>query len=142
MSEVEYIVEWPRMAQIFVESFGFVCDGIFYRDRGHGSELGEGAPLIHLIAAQPAKPRGRPSKKRTRVWMPATTAYGLDANGQWWSVRWDKAAARARTISGPPYSKMGRKRVGWVPTLKEKAVKALHAATVRYIAGNGPSREV
>lgn len=126
-------VDWPIIRQLYVTSYGRVHAGVFYRERGAGSELGEGAPMLQLVAERKARPRGRPTKGAD--WTSVNTAYALDAQGQWWSVRWDKAQAVARTISTAPYAKLGRRRVGWVPTLKAQAREALRKATIKYICG-------
>jgi len=98
-----------------------------------------GLPHFWLVGAREGKPRGRPPKRlqainKATAADPVTFAYGLDAAGQWYSVRYTAdGQARARTVDGAPYSKMARGRRWSTAKLQREAAEALQLATVAAI---------
>ena len=126
-------ISFPVLHQIYEVGLGAVRDGIYWRRQGVGHELGDGAPYLLLVAQRSAPRRGRRPKGHGAR-KQQMHAYGLSADGKWYSIRWDDPHhALARTIAGAPYHKLGRARVGWLPTLKVKAAQALHAAMAEHL---------
>jgi hypothetical protein len=92
--------------QLFHESFGRVEDGIFYADNGQlAVSCGKGAPAVAIIHKQPGLPWGRPPKgKLVRPSMDMAIAWGVDAQGTWYQLRWRPGMrVRARNIASRPF---------------------------------------
>lgn len=137
--------------QIFDVALGHVEGGIFYRHSGHGAELGQNAPMIYLTHQKAGGLLGRPpvwgegtrTDGRQPKRAPATQAYGMDARGRWWSVRYTASGARARTMTGTPYARLrksptGKRRRTYIPQLQERAAAELAAATLAQRAARCP----
>ncbi len=124
---------WPVNPQVYKFALGTVREGCF--TPASGDLHPHGLPLFWLLGVREGKPRGRKPKtleaiKAAHTREPETFAYGLDAAGQWYSVRYTAdGKARARTVDGAPYTKMARGRRWSTIKLIREATAALQLAT-------------